>query len=102
MPDEELTTALATYRQKVAEVEKKLYFIPQHLKKIKRGWRRVKEKRRQRHLIRTYEMFSRKRDKMIAFSEYANKKLEVKMLKRGSIWRKRNMRLLNGAPIEHF
>jgi hypothetical protein len=39
---------------------------------------------------------------MIAFSEYAKKKLEIKMLERGSIWRKRNMRLLNGAPIELF
>ena len=40
-PDEELSTALTNYRKKVAEIEKKLYFLPEHLKKIKRGWRRV-------------------------------------------------------------
>ena len=39
---------------------------------------------------------------MIAFTEYAKKKLEVKMLKRGAIWRKRNMKLLTNIPIESF
>lgn len=39
---------------------------------------------------------------MIAFAEYAKKKLEVNMLKRGAIWRKRNMKLLTGIPIEKF
>ena len=54
------------------------------MKKIKRGWRRVQEKRRRRHLVRAFEVFGKRRDKMIAFAEYAKKKLEVKMLKRGS------------------
>jgi hypothetical protein len=53
-------------------------------------------------LIKAYDVFSRKRDKMIAFAEYARKKLEIKMLKRGSVWRKRNTRLLAGLPIENF
>ena len=37
---------------------------------------------------------------MIAFAEYSNKKLEVNMLRRGFIWRKRNMRILDGIKIE--
>ena len=44
-----------------------MYFLPEHLKKVKRGWRRVKEKRRRRHLIRAFDVFARRRDKMIAF-----------------------------------
>jgi len=39
---------------------------------------------------------------MIAFSEYAKKKLEVQMLKRGSVWRKRNTKILAGLPIENL
>ena len=70
--------------------------------KIKRGWRRVIEKRRRRHLLKVYDLFSRNRDKMIAFAEYAKKKLEVRMLKRGTAWRKRNIRLLSGIPIENM
>ena len=102
VPDEELSTALSKYRKKVAEVEKKTYYLPDHLKKVRRGWRIVKEKRRRRHLLRAYQVFAQQRDKMMAFAEYANKKLEVKMLKRGSVWRKRNMKLLTGLPIENI
>lgn len=58
------------------------------------------EKRRRRHLLRAYELFAKRRDKLIAFAEYSNKKLEVNMLRRGYIWRKRNMRLLKGTSIE--
>lgn len=68
--------------------------------KTKRGWKRTVEKRRVRHLQRAYEVFSKRREKMIAFTEYARKKLEVKMLKRGAIWKARNLKLLNGMPLE--
>ncbi len=90
---------MITYRKKVSEIQKKVYFLPKHLLKLKRGWRRVKEKARRRHLISGYEVFSKRRDKMIAFTEYAQKKLEIRMLNRGAIWRRRNMRLLTGIPI---
>jgi len=36
---------------------------------------------------------------MQAFVEYSRKKLEIKMLRRGNIWRKRNVRLLAGTDI---
>jgi len=74
--------------------------LPRHLIKIKRGWRRVVEKRRRRHLLRAYELFSKRRDKVIAFSQYARKKLEVNMLRRGAVWKRRNIRLLNGLPVK--
>ena len=67
--------------------------------KFKKGWRRVIEKRRRRHLLRAYELFAKRRDKLIALAEYSKKKLEVNMLRRGYIWRKRNMRLLKGTNI---
>lgn len=73
--------------------------MPKHLLKIKRGWRRVVEKRRRRHLLRAYELFAKRRDKLIAFTSYARKKLEINMLKRGAVWRRRNMKLLTGVPI---
>ena len=69
------------------------------MKKLKRGWRRIKEKRRRRHLLRAFDVFAKRRDKMIAFKKYAKKKLEIKMLKRGAVWRKRNMKLLEGTSI---
>lgn len=51
-------------------------------------------------MLRAYELFAKRRDKMIAFAQYSRKKLEVNMLRRGHIWRKRNMRLLEGVKIE--
>lgn len=36
---------------------------------------------------------------MQAFAEYANRKLEHAMLKRGRIWRKRNARLLSDVSL---
>lgn len=39
---------------------------------------------------------------MLAFAEYSKKKLEIAMLRRGYIWRKRNMRLLDGISIEEM
>jgi len=36
---------------------------------------------------------------MIAFNEYSNRKLEIKMLRRGGIWRKRNVRILSDEVI---
>jgi predicted GNAT family acetyltransferase len=91
---------LVKYREKIKEIENKNYYIPKHLLKFKKGWRRVVEKRRRRHLLRAYELFAKRRDKMIAFADYSRKKLEVNMLKRGHIWKKRNMRLLAGINIE--
>ena len=67
--------------------------------KIKRGWRRVVEKRRRRHLLRAYELFAKRRDKLIAFTTYARKKLEINMLRRGAVWKRRNTKILSGIPI---
>lgn len=39
------------------------------------GWKRVLEKRRKRHLQSAYELFARKRDKLIALKQYARQKL---------------------------
>jgi hypothetical protein len=66
---------------------------------IRKGWKRVMEKRRRRHLLTAYELFSKRKDKIQAFTEYSQKKLELNMLKRGTIWRKRNMRLLNDTDL---
>lgn len=76
--------------------------MPKHLLRFKKGYRRVLEKRRRRHLLRAYEIFAKRRDKMLAFAEYSKKKLEIAMLRRGYIWRKRNMRLLDGISIEEM
>ena len=67
---------------------------------MKRGWKRVLEKRRRRHLLQAYELFSKRRDKLIAFTTYARKKLEIGMLRRGAVWRRRNIRLLTVLNIQ--
>jgi hypothetical protein len=68
VPEEKLSTALSHYRKKIAEIEKKTYYLPEHLKKVKRGWRRVNEKRRRRHMMSAYNVFAKRRDKLMAFS----------------------------------
>lgn len=70
-----MTNQLQIYREKVKALESKHYNVPSHLKKTKAGWRRIKERRRIRHLQSAYEVFSKRRDKMIAFKEYERKKL---------------------------
>ena len=98
--DDKVKGELVKFREKIQQIDNKNYYVPKHLLRFKRGWKRVVEKRRKRHLLRAYEIFSKRRDKMIAFAEYSNKKLEVNMLRRGFIWRKRNMRILDGMRIE--
>jgi hypothetical protein len=56
--------------------------------------KRAIEKKRKRHLLIAYELFSRRKDKIMAFTEYAKKKLELKMIRKGGIWRKRNMQMI--------
>lgn len=68
--------ALMEYRKKLSEIDRKYYKLPTHLyKKDLRGWKRVMEKRRKRHLLSAYELFARRRDKMIALKQYAHQKL---------------------------
>lgn len=43
--------------------------------KDKKGWQRILEKRRRRHLQSAYELFAKRRDQMIAFKQYARLKL---------------------------
>lgn len=59
------------------------------------GWQRILEKRRKRHLQSAYELFALRRDKLIALKHYAREKLEFKMLRRGTVWKNKNLRFFN-------
>jgi hypothetical protein len=88
--------ALVDYRKKLSEIDRKYYKLPSHLyKQDLKGWKRVMEKRRKRHLLSAYELFAKRRDKIIALKQYAHQKLEIRMMKRGGIWKKKNLRFFD-------
>lgn len=50
-----------------------------------------------------YELFARRRDKLIALKQYARQKLEVRMLRRGTVWKSKNLKLFNSTDkIEQY
>ena len=63
------------YRKKVSEIDRKYYQLPKYLLKDKKGWQRILEKRRRRHLSSAFELFAKRRDKLIALKQYARMKL---------------------------
>ena len=60
-----------------------------------RGYKRILEKRKARHLRAAYLIFAKRKDKDQAYSNYAQKELALKLSQRGKSWKRKNMGILN-------
>ena len=82
-------------------INNKEYKLPKHLTNPKnlRGYKRVIEKRKARHLRAAYTIFSKRRDKNQAFEEYSRKELSRKLTKRGKTWKQRNLSLIGDSLL---
>ena len=66
-----------------------------------RGYKRILEKRKARHLKAAFTIFAKRRDKNQAYEEYARKELARKLTKRGENWKNRNLGVIGNSLEEN-